>query len=886
MSGASELAGAGEGAPYALLPSKIHVPARMADAVAREGVRAKLDRCLSCALTTVVASAGYGKTTAVAGLAASLRDLPEPPVVAWYAVAAEDAPARMFWRYVSAALAAADPALADLLDGACPQDVPDAQRRLVDAVLLALGALSRDVVLVLEDFHLVQDDPVVAEGFRRLLANLPQNAHLVVTSRRPLAQPLSKLRVSGRLSEVGEADLRFTPEQQASFFSHGASGAPGDADLARLGELTRGWPCGCRLVAMLGASGEGPQAYGRAREGMGDYLFEEVVCNLPADVRSFLARTALVDSFCPSLAAAMTGRTPGETRALAESLAAGDLFVERIGVESGESWYRYHALLRDALAAHPGELGERGASEALGAACAWYARAGYLDQAAELLARQRDWAGLRALIQHNWKALYMSDAHHALVRWASLMPQAEVLASPFVCAVLAMPYAAGGQMERADACVMQAVMRLKDDEDFLFALCMVEKAFLASFKADFASMRHYAERALRYLPEEEFYLRGMMLQVQASSWSVEDPPRTRQLLLEAVGTQSGLGNKNLACSALGNLALACAGLGHMDEAALYAGRALRLYAPDERTRKPMLAYSHLALAMADYERADDAAALADLDAFERLLERQPGSPEIVAQGLALRAKVCARQGREGEARELFGRALDASPEGACLAFPSASLARPCAGAYVATARAHLAAPEGVRTHVLVFDVLVLACERPLLAQAQAACELARSVRAEEPLARIHALVAASVLSERAAATERACDLLAEACGLAVASGLTAAVRENAAELAGAAARLAPCVRDAAVAAFLRETFGHRGAGEAAPAAAGDASAQLTERELDVMRLVAAGMTLAEAAEQMVVSRETVKKHLANIYAKLGVHSKMQAVALLRERGLL
>lgn len=179
---------------------------------------------------------------------------------------------------------------------------------------------ARQVALVLDDFHTVQDVPGIAQSVQYLLQNLPANLHLFVTSRRPLALQLARLRVEGRLVSIDENDLRFTEGEAAEFFSR-ASVAYDSSDAAQLcspESLTRiesyahGWPAGCRLVAMLGDAGGTQAADDEVRAGMSDYLSEEVFLALPAEQRDFLVKTSVVDSFCPSLAAALTAMSQAQ----------------------------------------------------------------------------------------------------------------------------------------------------------------------------------------------------------------------------------------------------------------------------------------------------------------------------------------------------------------------------------------------------------------------------------------------------------------------------------------------------------------------------------------------------------------------------------------------
>ena len=479
----------------------------------------------------------------------------------------------------------------------------------------------------------------------------------------------------------------------------------------------------------------------------------------------------------------------------------------------------------------------------------------------------------------------MTDSHQTLVRWASQMPQARVLDSPFLCAVLAMPYAIAGQIELANSLVMHAVERLKPNEDFLFAMCMVQKAFLAACRARFADMRKFAESALEYLPQEEYYLRGMMFQVLASSYSSTEPLRSRALLHEALQMQEPFGNRNLTCSSLGNLAMCCANLGLYDESQMHTSSALGLYSEAEGACKPMLAHAWLARAIVAHQLGRFDQAERDLDAYRRLTDLQGGTSEMVAQACVLRAKVHVCRGDMPGAEAAFTRALNASVAGAAQAFPGTVLVKPCAAVVKGRVDACLSARDEHRGALRALAAVAAYClgeAAPDMCEEY--CTFAEGIDKGERALYIYANVAGAMLCEQAALAVRADACLARAASLAAQTSSPMLLAENVEALRPVAQRLLAASRDMSVVACLGELYEGAGAQDSSLAQASEA--RLTDREVDVMRLAAAGLSVAQAAEHMVVSRETVKKHLANIYAKLGVHSKMQAVALLRERGVL
>lgn len=504
----------------------------------------------------------------------------------------------------------------------------------------------------------------------------------------------------------------------------------------------------------------------------------------------------------------------------------------------------------------------------------WYEENGYLDAAVELSAQLQDHDGIRAIILGQWRQLYMDDSHKTISRWASSLPESFILSSPLLCAVLAMPAALGGDFTRADSLIRAAVDRLHGDQDFLFALCMAQKAYIASFRGARSDMRAYVDKALRYLPQDEHYLRGMMLQVNAATLWYEDPLAARAELVRAVQLQTTLGNANLSCSAYCNLAVTCADVGLIEEARANALSALRLYGEEIRRFKPMLAHAHLALMVCAYEAGDFEGALEE----HRLsIEASPDGGVLVRriEAEALAAKIGYRMGNP-QARTAFFDAMAGSEIGAFSAFPSFAMTRDWSVSFRQRAIERLGRPadtvfERLFNAMIAFHLDRVACYEEV-------CEFAEWTPREMPSLRVRALTVASAFSDKVAQYRRADEYLEEALGIAGSTGVVGALGENVAYARPAAERLVARGNDGKASALLRACL--------SDVRASSTETALTERELAVMRRMALGDTVALAAEALYVSRDTVKKHLSNSYAKLGVHSKMQAVALLRDQGIL
>ena len=865
-----------EGSPSpksTLLPSKTHIPVQTEPIVERPRVAAKLERAKGARLTLLVAPAGYGKTTEIVAWASSERD----DAVAWFAVGPEDCAVDRFWLYLGGALSAADP----LLDGAvCEDELYDTFAKslpAIDAAIMRLYEYGRPLSIVLEDLHWIADSGELMASVRHFVRHIPPFVRIVATSRHSLALPLAKMRVEGSLIEIGEDDLTFERPEIALFFRmQGVSLS--ESQLDEVEGFTHGWPAGCRLAALLFSDNNGDfdaRSVRRVRDNMQDYLFEEVLENIDSDVVRFMVKTSLVDSFNISLAKALTDLPLDRVMAYIDTVVADGLFVECVGRNGGETWYRYHSLLSDLLRNRSARLEQSELLQTYGHIFQWYEASGYYEAFVEVAARIRDYAQIRKLIVDNWERLYMDDSPHVLLRWAANLPDSEILCSPFVCAALSMPLALRGENDKAHFYLRHAIACLHDDQDFLFAFCTVQKAFLAVFEGKDDDMRILAEKALRYLPERETYLRGMMMQVGAAANLARCPLEARSSFAQAVDSQLGSGNRLLSCSALCNLAVCDAELGYDAEARHCAQQALSLFEERERLEKPMLGYAWLSLALSSYGQGDLDEVIHACDAADQAM-RDGGMTDKRAETLALRAKVAFRRGETGATR-MLERALALNEPGALRVLPQLSLVQGCAEAMCSRSLERLVSRDAP-VATLLFDAGV-ACCLDATERYGDVCLIADSIDPDERLPYVHANVVAAVFSEKQAYTQAAERYLLRSVHLAADAGLSSIFTDNALHIVTIARRLALLSEEERAVEFLRRAL-------MGPLPNEESLPRLTEREFDVMRRMATGMSVAEAADDMVVSRETVKKHLANIYAKLGVHSKMQAVALLREQGVL
>jgi LuxR family maltose regulon positive regulatory protein len=357
-----------------LVETRFGVPQSGSSHVRRAHVAALLDRAADRRLTLVAAPTGFGKTTAVADWVRT-----RPGAAAWLTLeAADDDPLRFATYLVSAIRRAAPSVGADALSALQDPRV-DIDARVIGSLVNDVAASPDRLVLILDDYHHLHE-PATHAITRALLASLPPQLRLVISSRGDPALPLGRLRATDDLGEIRVEDLRFSTDEVRAFLDASLHG-PVDAEaVAALAERTEGWPAAVNLAAMSLAAGTPPEevlvALGSHRH-LVDYLATEVLDAQTPAMREFLLRTSILDRLHGDLCDAVTGGTDGRTR-LAE-LERANLFVS--GLDEQRDWFRYHRLLREALRAQLAIEQPHLSPSLFLAAAGWYEAAGRFDEA-------------------------------------------------------------------------------------------------------------------------------------------------------------------------------------------------------------------------------------------------------------------------------------------------------------------------------------------------------------------------------------------------------------------------------------------------------------------------------------------------------------------------
>src|SRR5712691_8812964 len=332
-----------------LLETKFYVPRWRRGLVPRPRLSHRLNRGAESKLTLVSAPAGFGKTTLLADWLAAVAV--DGRTVTWLSLDQSDNHPASFWTYLIAALQTAQPHIGASAISLLQSPQPPPIEAVLTLLLNELGVMSTDLVLMLDDYHVI-DAREIHDGMTFLLDHLPPRLHLVIASRADPPLPLARLRARGELVEIRAEDLRFAPDEVASYF-HDSMGLDLSAqDVAVLEGRTEGWIAALQLAAlsMQGRSDVTGFIAGFAGDDryIVDYLVEEVLQRQPDTVRSFLRDTSILDRLSGPLCDAVTGLDDG--KATLEALERANLFV--VPLDDRRRWYRYHHLFADVLRAH------------------------------------------------------------------------------------------------------------------------------------------------------------------------------------------------------------------------------------------------------------------------------------------------------------------------------------------------------------------------------------------------------------------------------------------------------------------------------------------------------------------------------------------------------
>jgi LuxR family maltose regulon positive regulatory protein len=897
---------AGDAGPP-LLGTKLHAPRRRRGVLARPRLTDRVADARLPPLTLVSAPAGFGKSTLLAEWFAGAP--PGDRATAWLSLDAGDNDPARFWSYVVAAVRTVVPdagqGALSLLRSSQPLE------SVVASLINDLADLAGDLVLVIDDYHLISAVEL-HETMAFLLERLPPQVHLVLAGRADPPLPLARLRARGDLLEVRAADLRFTANEAATYLSESMGLRLTANDVDALEARTEGWIAALQLAALSMQGRDDPTGFIASFAGddrfVVDYLAEEVLDRQPDEIRSFLLHTSILDRFTGALCDAVTGGRGG--KALLERLDRANLFL--VPLDDRRLWYRYHHLFADVLRARLVDEEPDRLDQLHRRAADWYDTAGDRPEAIAHALAGHDVERAARLIELAAPVMLRNRQEATARRWltalpAELFPARPVLSIELVGALMVSGEIAGVEpllegIERwLDPTVDATAAVVFDHAELARLPAQVEvyRAALSLIAGDPAATIDHASRALDLAaPSNHLGRGGAAALVGLAHWTMGDIESASRRYQESVASLTAAGNVSdvLGCS----IAVADFHLiqGHLGEAIRTCQAGLDLAAAHGVVRGT--ADMHTGLSTVFLERNDLAAATRHLTAATELGEHA-GLPQNAYRWRVAMARLRRAEGDVDAALDLLDEAervynTDMSPPVRPVAAVKAQY-QLAAGDTTAPRRwaAGLGlAPDDEISYVREFEHLTLA--RILLAT-PAGGRGDRSAGGARRL--LERLLAAAEKGRRSGSAIEILIVLALAHQAGGDPPAATAALDRALALAEPEGHLRLFLDEQPALTPLLRTASRPGvAGDhartvlaAAPTGAPVGSPghglvdELSNRELDVLRLLRSDLKGPDIARELVVSLHTVRTHTKNIYLKLGVNNRREAVTRAAELGL-
>lgn len=851
-------------------------------------------------VTLISAPAGFGKTTLISEWTAAC----ERPV-AWLSLDEGENDLTRFLIYFVAALQRVVPNLGEreleMLQSTAMQPPP------VESILTTLFneiiTIPNRFVLVLDDYHVIDSKPV-DRALTFLLEHQPPHMHLVITTRQDPDLPLARLRAQGRLTEIRAADLRFTTSESAEFLNEAMGLRLSAENIAALEARTEGWIAGLQLAALSMQDHQDIagfiQSFTGSHHFVMDYLVEEVLHQQPETIQKFLLQTSILPRMCGPLCDAVLPDSSISGAETLQYLERANLFV--ISLDSERRWYRYHHLfadllrqrLRQRLNAESAD-GEHRINELHTRASQWHEDNGFQMEAFQHAAAAKDIDRAERLLEGQGIPLHLSGGVIPILEWLQSLPAEVLQARPWLwwrhAAMLLIngqTMGVGEKLQAAEAGLANILRGAEPDARTrnLIGQIAMASATLALTRYDVQTMLIQSRRALEYLDPDSLFQRANADWTLGYAYVLQgERALAREAFTEAVALSE-------AAHAMFPLILATIGVGLVQELdnQLYQAsetyRRVLQWAGDHPQQ--IIGEAHLGLARIYYEWNDlDAAeqhtqqSLRLAHQYETIIDRYVISEVFLAriklaQGdIEAAVDLLAQTDHSVRQHNFFHRIPEVAAAQVLAFLLQGNLA----------AAAHLA-----QTHNLP-----LSRARVYLARGEAAEAIAvlASCRAQAEAKgwqdeRLKAMVLQALAFHAHSEKDKAMQALKDALVLAEPGGCIRIFVDEGLPMAG-------LLSEAAIQEIIPEYVGklltvmeHEKQERAQPSVT---SAQLlieplSPRELEVLRLIAQGLSNDEIGKRLFLALDTVKGHNRRIYDKLQVQRRTEAVARARELGLI
>ncbi|UCD99964.1 MAG: hypothetical protein JSV42_04405 [Chloroflexota bacterium] len=486
-----------------LVETKLRIPPVRENRVKRQRLIDYLNAGLNRKLSLISSPAGFGKTTLM-GEFVAVCDRP----VAWFSIDDEDNDTTRFFAYLIAALSNVKSGFGETVQPVIQTPKPERMRPLLTVLINEIAADFPPFILALDDYHLVSL-PAIHEILTFIIDHQPGQMHLMIATRADPPFSLSRLRAQNQLIEIREMDLRFTTSETAEFLTRVMGIELRVEDQVAMEERTEGWAAGLQLAALSLLEQPDKECFIRSFAGSDryilDYLGEEVLNNQDQRVKDFLLQTSILERLCASLCDLVTASD--NSQAILQKLENNHLFI--IPLDRDRTWYRYHRLFKDFLVKTLQLSNHTGMKILHSRASQWFEGHGYMDEAIDHAISAEEYQRAMELIAREAQPRLMRSETSSLIRWIDSLPEDVLATRPSLYLIQAWALVLQGSPEENIESRLDQVEQGQVDDKALGSVFAL-RAFLASMKGEAKKSMELSQQSLKLLPEDDLFMRSLV----------------------------------------------------------------------------------------------------------------------------------------------------------------------------------------------------------------------------------------------------------------------------------------------------------------------------------------------------------------------------------------
>lgn len=899
-----------------ILTTKLHIPPSVSTLVSRSRLFQVLSKGLEHKLLLVSAPAGFGKTTAITSWLET-KKLP----VAWLSLDDNDSDLSRFMLYLISALQTINPNIGQDILPVLASSQPISIDLMLTQLVNDLTKIVKDFVIVLDDYHII-DSSEVDETMSFLLEHCPPQMHIVIATREDPNLPLARLRGRGQLTELRAADLRFTDEESTQFLNTSMGLELSPEHIVALEKRTEGWIVGLQLAALSlqpqQDTADFIESFTGSHHFVLDYLVEEVLNRQPSHIQNFLLKTSILNRLCASLCDAIIQDAQYPSQTLLRDIQNANLFL--VSLDNERYWFRYHHLFADLLRKRLKQSIREEVNTLHILASQWFEQNNQRHDAIHhaLLANKFDLAA--DLIELEWSTLHSTTFQSQEQRtWMEALPTSVYRNRPVLSAGYAWVLLNFGELDAADRRLRDAErwldmndqtdnasseMIVIDETEFrrLPATIAAARAYHAVSLGNVSKTIKYGQKALALIDQYDHQWRGIISSLLGLAyWTQGKLSSAYEAMSAGMEHMHKLGNIHFALSSTFGLADVRLGQGRLRDAIAIYKRAIQIAEAQPYMVQGM---ADLYMGLGDlYREQNDLATAREYLLKSETLGKQAGLPDW-------RIRFCKIQARMKQLSSDFDEALSLLDEAERLYYPTAvPNTRPPAvlkaamqikqgdlhSASIWASKQGLSLSDEVN-YLNEFELMTMArihiaqfkntsIDRSNIELNQLLDHLLDTAETDQRMGSvIEILILQAQLQRLQGNYNGALDRLEKSLILAESEGYVRIfvdegefMRELLSELASRRVRLDYVRR--LLSAFNSSTASH--STQTQPLIE-----PLSDRELEILRLIAYGLSNREVSERLFIALNTVKGHNQNIYQKLQVKRRTEAVARAHELGLI